>query len=321
MAPAFKSALLEAAHRACREGRLEDMREHLRAVGPDHPLCFMDHIGFEDEWTILEVAAHNGDARCVDVLVREFGLKADGDGHHGEYSPIGQAVSGGHLGVVKQLLELGAVIHTKDDLLAVACEHGHKDVLDFLLQCRQGRDLVYNHDVIRERIVPRVVRFAEEDLGDRWLAVVKCVVYLARVVDPDASDLWPVRPGRTHKPPISGHLFNGILQKVAGQQVPAVMLQETLIAYTFEQLVELHAWLHYVTFGDDAATARILREIDGTVGTRHAAFNALWRSRLNAEGPIFRTKRLNADSPIFRIMRMAFPPRRPRVCIDVNATS
>lgn len=76
----------------------------------------------------------------------DFLIKAGADVELGASTPLMEAAQEGHLELVKYLLENNANVHaqtqTGDTALTYACENGHTDVADLLLQ--YGADLVSN---------------------------------------------------------------------------------------------------------------------------------------------------------------------------------
>lgn len=71
-------------------------------------------------------------------------IKAGADIELGASTPLMEAAQEGHMELVKYLLENNAHVHaqtqTGDTALTYACENGHTDVADLLLQ--YGADLV-----------------------------------------------------------------------------------------------------------------------------------------------------------------------------------
>lgn len=76
--------------------------------------------------------------------VADFLIKAGADIELGASTPLMEAAQEGHLDLVKYLLDAQADVHaqtqTGDTALTYACENGHTDVADLLLQF--GADLV-----------------------------------------------------------------------------------------------------------------------------------------------------------------------------------
>lgn len=76
--------------------------------------------------------------------VADFLIKAGADIELGASTPLMEAAQEGHLELVKYLLEnhanVRAQTQTGDTALTYACENGHTDVADLLLQF--GADLV-----------------------------------------------------------------------------------------------------------------------------------------------------------------------------------
>lgn len=74
----------------------------------------------------------------------DFLIKAGADIELGASTPLMEAAQEGHLELVKYLLENNANVHaqtqTGDTALTYACENGHTDVAELLLQ--YGADLV-----------------------------------------------------------------------------------------------------------------------------------------------------------------------------------
>ena len=68
----------------------------------------------------------------------DFLIKAGADLELGASTPLMEAAQEGHLDLVKYLLENGALVNaqtgTGDTALTYACENGHTDVSDLLLQ-------------------------------------------------------------------------------------------------------------------------------------------------------------------------------------------
>lgn len=76
--------------------------------------------------------------------VADFLIKAGADIELGASTPLMEAAQEGHLDLVRYLLDASADVHaqtqTGDTALTYACENGHTDVADLLLQF--GADLV-----------------------------------------------------------------------------------------------------------------------------------------------------------------------------------
>lgn len=76
--------------------------------------------------------------------VADFLIKAGADVELGASTPLMEAAQEGHLDLVRYLLESTSDVHaqtqTGDTALTYACENGHTDVADLLLQ--YGADLV-----------------------------------------------------------------------------------------------------------------------------------------------------------------------------------
>ena len=93
----------------------------------------------ETQETALTLACCGGFTEVADFL-----LKAGADIELGASTPLMEAAQEGHLELVKYLLENHANVHaqtqTGDTALTYACENGHTDVGDLLLQ--YGADLV-----------------------------------------------------------------------------------------------------------------------------------------------------------------------------------
>lgn len=74
----------------------------------------------------------------------DFLIKAGADIELGASTPLMEAAQEGHLELVRYLLQAGANVHaqtqTGDTALAYACENGHTDVADLLLE--------YNADLV-----------------------------------------------------------------------------------------------------------------------------------------------------------------------------
>lgn len=74
----------------------------------------------------------------------DFLLKAGADVELGASTPLMEAAQEGHIDLVRYLLESTSDVHaqtqTGDTALTYACENGHTDVADLLLQF--GADLV-----------------------------------------------------------------------------------------------------------------------------------------------------------------------------------
>lgn len=93
----------------------------------------------ETQETALTLACCGGFLEVADFLI-----KAGADIELGASTPLMEAAQEGHLELVRYLLESAADVHaqtqTGDTALTYACENGHTDVADLLLQF--GADLV-----------------------------------------------------------------------------------------------------------------------------------------------------------------------------------
>lgn len=93
----------------------------------------------ETQETALTLACCGGFLEVADFLI-----KAGADVELGASTPLMEAAQEGHLDLVRYLLESTSDVHaqtqTGDTALTYACENGHTDVADLLLQ--YGADLV-----------------------------------------------------------------------------------------------------------------------------------------------------------------------------------
>lgn len=87
----------------------------------------------ETQETALTLACCGGFLEVADFLI-----KAGADIELGASTPLMEAAQEGHLDLVRYLLETNANVHTQtqtgDTALTYACENGHTDVADLLLQ-------------------------------------------------------------------------------------------------------------------------------------------------------------------------------------------
>lgn len=87
----------------------------------------------ETQETALTLACCGGFLEVADFLI-----KAGADIELGASTPLMEAAQEGHLDLVRYLLESAADVHaqtqTGDTALTYACENGHTDVADLLLQ-------------------------------------------------------------------------------------------------------------------------------------------------------------------------------------------
>lgn len=94
----------------------------------------------ETQETALTLACCGGFLEVADFLI-----KAGADIELGASTPLMEAAQEGHLELVRYLLESAADVHaqtqTGDTALTYACENGHTDVADLLLQF--GANLVH----------------------------------------------------------------------------------------------------------------------------------------------------------------------------------
>lgn len=99
----------------------------------------------ETQETALTLACCGGFLEVSDFLI-----KAGADIELGASTPLMEAAQEGHLDLVRYLLETNANVHaqtqTGDTALTYACENGHTDVAELLLQF--GSDLVSNSSII-----------------------------------------------------------------------------------------------------------------------------------------------------------------------------
>lgn len=95
----------------------------------------------ETQETALTLACCGGFLEVADFLI-----KAGADIELGASTPLMEAAQEGHLELVRYLLESAADVHaqtqTGDTALTYACENGHTDVADLLLQF--GANLVHS---------------------------------------------------------------------------------------------------------------------------------------------------------------------------------
>ena len=119
---------------AAREGH-EEMVALLLSQGAD-----INAQTEETQETALTLACCGGFLEVADFLI-----KAGADLELGASTPLMEAAQEGHLDLVKYLLENGALVNaqtgTGDTALTYACENGHTDVADLLLQ--------YNAELVR----------------------------------------------------------------------------------------------------------------------------------------------------------------------------
>ena len=128
---------------AAREGH-EEMVALLLSQGAD-----INAQTEETQETALTLACCGGFLEVADFLI-----KAGADLELGASTPLMEAAQEGHLDLVKYLLENGALVNaqtgTGDTALTYACENGHTDVADLLLQ--------YNAELVRRLELQRSVR-------------------------------------------------------------------------------------------------------------------------------------------------------------------
>lgn len=93
-------------------------------------------------WSALMRASQNGHAEVVAVLLRDTPCREAVDWHSADrnYSALKLAARNGHVAVVKQLLDVGAPLHTQtrdgSTALIRACDGGHAGVCTALLEAR-----------------------------------------------------------------------------------------------------------------------------------------------------------------------------------------
>ena len=128
---------------AAREGH-EEMVALLLSQGAD-----INAQTEETQETALTLACCGGFLEVADFLI-----KAGADLELGASTPLMEAAQEGHLDLVKYLLENGALVNaqtgTGDTALTYACENGHTDVADLLLQ--------YNAELVRRLELQTSVR-------------------------------------------------------------------------------------------------------------------------------------------------------------------
>ena len=127
---------------AARDGETYVLRLLLKA----HPAIVnaeftQDHGFIKTGSTALAIAAAAGELDCVKILLDHGGDIRKGDINYNQL-PIHRATEGGHLEVVKLLLELGSPINQPDNMgqfcLHFAAEHGHTQLCKFLLENGAG---------------------------------------------------------------------------------------------------------------------------------------------------------------------------------------
>jgi ankyrin repeat protein len=136
------SGLDEAAKVAFFQGNADIVRELVKA-GADQK-TFMTCRSYYRDTTLLIEAAGKGDHEMVKSLL-EFGAEVNYRGHaenssgppfSESYSALDEAVEGGHVEVVKLLLESGADLENLSGLLDVTVATGRQDIMMLLLERR-----------------------------------------------------------------------------------------------------------------------------------------------------------------------------------------
>lgn len=103
----------------------------------------------ETQETALTLACCGGFSEVADFLI-----KAGADIELGASTPLMEAAQEGHLDLVRYLVESTADVHTQtqtgDTALTYACENGHTDVADVLLQ--------FGADLVRVRLIKMMLK-------------------------------------------------------------------------------------------------------------------------------------------------------------------
>ena len=121
----------------------------------------------ETQETALTLACCGGFLEVADFLI-----KAGADIELGCSTPLMEAAQEGHLDLVKYLLKQNANVHaqtgTGDTALTYACENGHTDVADVLLQ--HGADLVSAVFLLysRQKIKQHLTLYLLDKLPTYW---------------------------------------------------------------------------------------------------------------------------------------------------------